>query len=101
MDFKDCVYVYVCVPTGDVWGEDVDTLGTVASDPTRTRGKTAILSRCNVTVFSEAVRLTDANPHCRLHIVGVSILTHVNTHFHFLYFTLSPSSVVLQSCYLN
>ncbi|KAF1372544.1 hypothetical protein PFLUV_G00266600 [Perca fluviatilis] len=34
------------------------------------RGKTAILSRCNVSVFSEAVRLTDSNPHCRIHFIG-------------------------------
>uniref|UniRef100_A0A3Q1HGE1 F-box DNA helicase 1 n=1 Tax=Anabas testudineus TaxID=64144 RepID=A0A3Q1HGE1_ANATE len=34
------------------------------------RGKTAILSRCNLTVFNEAVRLTDANLHCRIHFVG-------------------------------
>ncbi|XP_034719247.1 F-box DNA helicase 1 [Etheostoma cragini] len=34
------------------------------------RGKTAILSRCNVSVFSEAVRLTDSNPHCRVHFIG-------------------------------
>nr|XP_046234545.1 F-box DNA helicase 1 [Scatophagus argus]XP_046234546.1 F-box DNA helicase 1 [Scatophagus argus] len=34
------------------------------------RGKTAILSRCNLSVFSEAVRLTDANPQCRVHFVG-------------------------------
>nr|XP_040028675.1 F-box DNA helicase 1 [Gasterosteus aculeatus aculeatus] len=33
-------------------------------------GKTAILSRCNVTVFGEAVRLTDSNPQCRLHFIG-------------------------------
>lgn len=36
-------------------------------------GKTAILSRCNVTVFGEAVRLTDSNPQCRLHFIGVSL----------------------------
>ncbi|XP_037616813.1 F-box DNA helicase 1 [Sebastes umbrosus] len=34
------------------------------------RGTTAILSRCNLTVFSEAVRLTDSNPQCRIHYVG-------------------------------
>ncbi|KAG7234264.1 hypothetical protein INR49_004119 [Caranx melampygus] len=34
------------------------------------RGKTAILSRCNLTVFSNAVQLTDANPHCRIHFIG-------------------------------
>uniref|UniRef100_A0A3B4GBP1 F-box DNA helicase 1 n=1 Tax=Pundamilia nyererei TaxID=303518 RepID=A0A3B4GBP1_9CICH len=33
---------------------------------------TAILSRCNFGVFSEAVRLTDANPSCRLHFIGVT-----------------------------
>ncbi|XP_034529352.1 F-box DNA helicase 1 [Notolabrus celidotus] len=33
-------------------------------------GKTAILSRCNLSVFNEAVRLTDANPQCKLHFVG-------------------------------
>lgn len=36
----------------------------------QSRGKTAILSRCNFGVFSEAVRLTDANPCCRLHFIG-------------------------------
>lgn len=36
-------------------------------------GKTAILSRSNLTVFSEAVRLTSANPSCRVHFVGVSV----------------------------
>ncbi|XP_038594426.1 F-box DNA helicase 1 [Micropterus salmoides] len=34
------------------------------------QGKTAILSRCNVSVFSEAVRLIDANPLCRVHFIG-------------------------------
>ncbi|KAJ0012491.1 hypothetical protein NQD34_016825, partial [Periophthalmus magnuspinnatus] len=34
------------------------------------RGKTAILSRTNITVFSEAVDLTDANSKCRVHFVG-------------------------------
>ncbi|KAK7895971.1 hypothetical protein WMY93_021296 [Mugilogobius chulae] len=34
------------------------------------RGKTAILSRTNVSVFSEAVKLTDANSSCRIHFVG-------------------------------
>lgn len=31
---------------------------------------TAILSRCNLSVFSEAVQLTDANSNCRIHFVG-------------------------------
>lgn len=34
------------------------------------RGKTAILSRTNVTVFSEAVKVTDANSSCYIHFVG-------------------------------
>ncbi|XP_044042350.1 F-box DNA helicase 1 isoform X2 [Siniperca chuatsi] len=34
------------------------------------QGKMAILSRCNLSVFSEAVRLTDANPLCRVHFIG-------------------------------
>ncbi|XP_035504446.1 F-box DNA helicase 1 isoform X2 [Scophthalmus maximus] len=33
-------------------------------------GTTAILSRCNLSVFSTAVSLTDANPHCRIHFIG-------------------------------
>ncbi|CAJ1054284.1 F-box DNA helicase 1 [Xyrichtys novacula] len=33
-------------------------------------GQTAILSRCNLSVFNEAVRLIDANQQCRLHFVG-------------------------------
>ncbi|XP_026183236.1 F-box DNA helicase 1 [Mastacembelus armatus] len=34
------------------------------------RGKTAILCRCNFTVFCEAVQLIDAKPHCRVHFIG-------------------------------
>lgn len=33
-------------------------------------GTTAILSRCNLGVFSGAVCLIDANPNCRLHFIG-------------------------------
>ncbi|XP_067110216.1 F-box DNA helicase 1 [Osmerus mordax] len=55
---------------GSVRGEASDVVSNVQSGVSGARGKTAILSRCNVTVFSEAVRLTDANPRCRLHIVG-------------------------------
>ncbi|XP_046878395.1 F-box DNA helicase 1 isoform X2 [Hypomesus transpacificus] len=55
---------------GSVRGEASDVVSHVQSGVSEARGKTAILSRCNVTVFSEAVRLTDANPRCRLHIVG-------------------------------
>ncbi|XP_062338606.1 F-box DNA helicase 1 isoform X2 [Osmerus eperlanus] len=55
---------------GSVRGEASDVVSNVQSGVSGAQGKTAILSRCNVTVFSEAVRLTDANPRCRLHIVG-------------------------------
>uniref|UniRef100_A0A3P8WSL3 F-box DNA helicase 1 n=1 Tax=Cynoglossus semilaevis TaxID=244447 RepID=A0A3P8WSL3_CYNSE len=34
------------------------------------RGNTAILSRCNTGVFDRAVKLTDANPRCRIHFIG-------------------------------
>ncbi|XP_029969170.1 F-box DNA helicase 1 [Salarias fasciatus] len=33
-------------------------------------GQTAILSRCNLGVFSRAVSLIDANPNCRIHFIG-------------------------------
>ncbi|XP_041834043.1 F-box DNA helicase 1 [Melanotaenia boesemani] len=33
-------------------------------------GKIGILSRCNLGVFREAARLTDANQHCRIHFIG-------------------------------
>ncbi|XP_041936723.1 F-box DNA helicase 1 [Alosa sapidissima] len=33
-------------------------------------GKVAILSRCNESVFSEAVKLMDANPLCKIHFIG-------------------------------
>ncbi|XP_041820318.1 F-box DNA helicase 1 [Chelmon rostratus] len=34
------------------------------------RGKTAILLRCNLSLFTEAVQLTDTNPLCRIHFIG-------------------------------
>nr|XP_057933345.1 F-box DNA helicase 1 isoform X2 [Doryrhamphus excisus] len=42
----------------------------IASGKTPGKGKTALLSRCNQTMFSEAVRLTDTNKDCRIHFVG-------------------------------
>lgn len=70
-----CCHIFV----NSVGGVCDETAARVAED-VRTgvsscRGKTAILSRCNLTVFSEAVRLTDANPHCCVHFVGVSAYT--------------------------
>ncbi|KAF3859421.1 hypothetical protein F7725_021820 [Dissostichus mawsoni] len=42
----------------------------VSSGASLSQGKTAILTRCNLSVFNEAVRLTDANPQCRIHFIG-------------------------------
>ncbi|KAF6717082.1 F-box only protein 18 [Oryzias melastigma] len=36
----------------------------------QSRGKIGILSRCNFTVFVQAVNLTNANPLCRIHFIG-------------------------------
>ncbi|KAK5849103.1 hypothetical protein PBY51_008771 [Eleginops maclovinus] len=56
---------------GGVCDETADEAGAAVSSGTSlSQGKTAILSRCNLSVFSEAVRLTDANPHCRIHFIG-------------------------------
>ncbi|XP_047659707.1 F-box DNA helicase 1 isoform X2 [Tachysurus fulvidraco] len=55
---------------GIVRGEDNETLDNIRLARTQVEGKVAILCRCNVTVFSEAVRLTDVNPICKIHIVG-------------------------------
>ncbi|KAG7320458.1 hypothetical protein KOW79_016311 [Hemibagrus wyckioides] len=55
---------------GIVRGEDSETLDNIRQARTQAGGKVAILCRCNVTVFSEAVRLTDINPNCKIHIVG-------------------------------
>lgn len=87
-----CVHVLVCVsfvimfvsvtdPAGRVCDE---TAAKVTKDVWRgvspCRGKTAILSRCNVTVFKNAVELTDANPHCRIHFIGVRLMNDVLHH---------------------
>ncbi|XP_061662717.1 F-box DNA helicase 1 isoform X2 [Syngnathoides biaculeatus] len=42
----------------------------VANGRSPAKGNTAILSRCNFGVFSEAVRLTEANPECTIHFIG-------------------------------
>ncbi|XP_043092103.1 F-box DNA helicase 1 isoform X2 [Puntigrus tetrazona] len=55
---------------GSVRGEDTQTLQHLKLGQRLPEGNVAILSRCNVTVFSEAVRLTDANPTCTIYIVG-------------------------------
>ncbi|XP_066523204.1 F-box DNA helicase 1 isoform X2 [Hoplias malabaricus] len=55
---------------GSVRGEDKETLESIKLAKTKDRGKVAILCRCNLTLFSEAVRLTDTNSNCKIHIVG-------------------------------
>ncbi|XP_075932332.1 F-box DNA helicase 1 [Anarhichas minor] len=56
---------------GGVCDETADRVGeALRSGVSLCPGKTAILSRCNVSVFSEAVRLTDSNPQCRIHFIG-------------------------------
>lgn len=56
---------------GSVKGEDTQALELLKQGQKLSQeGSVAILSRCNVTVFSEAVRLTDANPDCKIYIVG-------------------------------
>uniref|UniRef100_A0A4W5QP50 F-box DNA helicase 1 n=1 Tax=Hucho hucho TaxID=62062 RepID=A0A4W5QP50_9TELE len=55
---------------GCVQGRAVDSLRPLTTGLSPGRGKLAVLSRSNVSVFDQAVRLTDANPRCRLHIVG-------------------------------
>lgn len=56
---------------GGVCDETADSaFAAIDAGVSLSQGKTAILSRCNVTVFSEAVRLTDINPLCRVHFVG-------------------------------
>nr|XP_020457108.1 F-box DNA helicase 1 isoform X2 [Monopterus albus] len=54
----------VCDKTAD------NIMEAVKMGVSQSRGKTAILSRCNLGVFSTAVQLTDPNPHCRVHIIG-------------------------------
>ncbi|XP_051976792.1 F-box DNA helicase 1-like [Xyrauchen texanus] len=55
---------------GFVRGEDSQTLEGLKLGQMLLKGRVAILSRCNITVFSEAVRLTDVNPSCKIYIVG-------------------------------
>lgn len=59
---------------GGLCDENADRIKeSVQSGVSVCQGKTAILSRCNMTVFLEAVALTIANPACRIHFVGVSV----------------------------
>ncbi|XP_073336355.1 F-box DNA helicase 1 [Pagrus major] len=56
---------------GGVSDETVDSVkAAMRTGVSNCRGKMAILSRCNFSVFSEAVRLTDANPRCKVHFIG-------------------------------
>ncbi|XP_042367235.1 F-box DNA helicase 1 isoform X2 [Plectropomus leopardus] len=56
---------------GGVCDETADEIGAaMKTGVSLCRGKTAILSRCNLNVFSETVKLTDSNPNCRIHFIG-------------------------------
>ncbi|XP_068611609.1 F-box DNA helicase 1 [Brachionichthys hirsutus] len=56
---------------GGVCNETAEgVMADIRTGVSRCRGKTAILSRCNVSVFNEAVRVIDANARCRLHFIG-------------------------------
>lgn len=55
---------------GIVRGEDRETFESLQQAHSQIGGKVAILCRCNVSVFSEAVRLTEINRNCKIHIVG-------------------------------
>ncbi|XP_061570172.1 F-box DNA helicase 1 [Cololabis saira] len=57
---KDCVF-------SETAGRAVEA---AQSGVNQNPGKIAILSRCNYGVFSQAVKLTDANPNCRIHFIG-------------------------------
>ncbi|KAM6895786.1 F-box DNA helicase 1 [Xenentodon cancila] len=57
---KDCVY-------DETASKAVEAMKTGV---TPSRGKIGILSRCNLGVFSQAIQLTDTNPHCRIHFIG-------------------------------
>ncbi|KAF7661325.1 hypothetical protein LDENG_00264360 [Lucifuga dentata] len=54
----------ICDQTADMVAAMIKT------GKSHSQGTTAILSRCNFNVFNEAVRLIDANNHCRIHFVG-------------------------------
>ncbi|XP_008314362.1 F-box DNA helicase 1 isoform X3 [Cynoglossus semilaevis] len=56
---------------GGVCDENADRVAeAVRTGEACCRGNTAILSRCNTGVFDRAVKLTDANPRCRIHFIG-------------------------------
>uniref|UniRef100_A0A3P9IRP0 F-box DNA helicase 1 n=1 Tax=Oryzias latipes TaxID=8090 RepID=A0A3P9IRP0_ORYLA len=47
-----------------------EALVAMKAGASQSRGKIGILSRCNFTVFVQAVNLTNANPLCRIHFIG-------------------------------
>lgn len=70
----DVIWNMTCIHSiGGVCDQTADSIkAAMTTGVSLSQGKTAILSRCNLSVFTEAVRLTDANPFCRIHFVGVS-----------------------------
>ncbi|XP_053718510.1 F-box DNA helicase 1 isoform X1 [Synchiropus splendidus] len=56
---------------GSVLGEPAATaLASITAAKKHGNGTTAILSRCNLSVFDRAVHLIDTNPLCQLHFIG-------------------------------
>ncbi|KAM9824566.1 F-box DNA helicase 1 [Neosynchiropus ocellatus] len=56
---------------GSVLGEPAKAaLASITAAEKHGSGTTAILSRCNLSVFNRAVQLIDTNPLCRLHFIG-------------------------------
>lgn len=85
-----CLFVLHVHSIGGVCDETAEKVeAALRTGVSTSQGKTAILSRCNVSVFSEAVRLIDANPLCRVHFIGVSVL-HTFTDAHKAMLTVSP-----------
>ncbi|XP_036419873.1 F-box DNA helicase 1-like [Colossoma macropomum] len=55
---------------GSVCGDDSEVVDSLRSGSGKGDGRIAVLCRKNVTVFSEAARLVQANPECKIHFIG-------------------------------
>ncbi|KAL7887792.1 hypothetical protein AOLI_G00055130 [Acnodon oligacanthus] len=55
---------------GSVCGDDSEVVDRLRSGSGKGDGRIAVLCRKNVTVFSEAARLVQANPECRIYFIG-------------------------------
>uniref|UniRef100_A0A3B4BUM4 DNA 3'-5' helicase n=1 Tax=Pygocentrus nattereri TaxID=42514 RepID=A0A3B4BUM4_PYGNA len=55
---------------GSVCGDDSEVVDSLRSGSGKGDGRIAVLCRKNVTVFSEAARLVQSNPECRIYFIG-------------------------------